>query len=287
MKKNLFLVLINIKDFLRLFGIKKIPGAMPVYNFFFKLTRPSYAIVDGDVFFCDRDDDLELTSKSGHFERFVRSVFQRETKNGDIFFDIGAHIGYNTILASRLVGEQGRVFAFEPFPENFQLLKKNVAANSCRNVSILEMAISDQNGTAKLFLDKESIRHSLYGKSSDSDHIEVETTTLDDFLKKNGMPRVDVIKMDIEGGEMRALRGMANMLRCNRKLKIFTEFYPHDLKLAGVKPNDYLKELRSFGLEIYNINSREELVEKISDAELLARYTFENDEVTNLFCVRN
>jgi len=116
-----------------------------------------------------------------------------------VVVDIGANIGYYTLIFARLVGEQGRVFAFEPDPANFSLLAKNVAVNNYHNVELIQKAVSDQTGNARLYLSpKSTVDHRIYSSNDNRKFIDVEAVRLDDyFLDNNG--KIDFIKMDIQG----------------------------------------------------------------------------------------
>jgi FkbM family methyltransferase len=116
-----------------------------------------------------------------------------------VAFDVGANVGYYTLLLSRGVGPQGRVFAFEPNPVNFAHLKEHLRLNKIGNVEIVEAAVSDRAGTA--FFSGEGST----GKLS-------QTGTPTKTVQLDNYPRPDIIKMDIEGEEIAALRGSARIL---------------------------------------------------------------------------
>jgi len=98
--------------------------------------------------------------------------------------------------------------------------------------------------------------------------------------------KADFIKMDIEGFEEKALKGMRNLLQRSRTVKILTEFYPKYLILAGTKPEDYLKQLSGLGFKVYDLHGHDVFSRPASVKMLLERYTFENNHLTNLLCLR-
>jgi FkbM family methyltransferase len=162
--------------------------------------------------------------------------------------DLGAGVGYYTLLAAKAVGTQGTVYAFEPDPVNYSFLLKNVRVNGYRNVVALQKAVSNTIGYAKLFLDDRYSGHSLYFRNGLSKGtLTIETTTLDAFFKEKGWPRVDVIKMDIEGAEKFALEGMQELSERNEALKLFIEFSPSCQRAAGVKDEDFFNTLLTLG----------------------------------------
>lgn len=144
----------------------------------------------------------------GTFEYDKRIVFEQTVKENSVVFDIGAHVGYYTLLASALAGPGGRVFAFEPLPANLVYLKEHVRLNKVENVTVIEAAVSDKCGTA-FFEDSPG---SAMGRLSPTGRLQVETVALDELVARRELPPPDCIKMDIEGGEAAALSGAASVL---------------------------------------------------------------------------
>ena len=139
--------------------------------------------------------------------------YLRGLSDGDVFFDVGANLGYYSLLASRLVGDSGRVLAFEPAPHILPLLEGNVVGRG--NIAIVRTALSDQAGRAKFHVAPDN----LIGSSSleagwltQSNVIEVEAVPLDDYCFKTGVFPTH-IKMDVEGGEERVLLGARRLLK--------------------------------------------------------------------------
>ena len=145
-----------------------------------------------------------------------------EPKSGWVVFDLGAQQGIFTCKAAKAVGTQGRVVAFEPHPSNFRLLKENVDRNELRNVTTVEAAVADRIGEADLYLHLHSTGYSLARKST-LGVVRVSLTTLDKTAEELGLQRVDLIKLDIEGSAIPALRGGERLLR-RLKPKLAMEF---------------------------------------------------------------
>jgi FkbM family methyltransferase len=137
---------------------------------------------------------------------------------GMVLIDVGANFGLYTLFASRKVGNRGTVVAIEPSSREFQRLKANVEANALSNVRLLQVAVSDRRGQAKLTVatEEKSGHNTLGAFGYDSvvpeDKVSVRTERLDDLVQEEGLQRVDVVKMDIEGAELFALRGAAEIL---------------------------------------------------------------------------
>jgi len=148
----------------------------------------------------------------GSYEWEKRRLFEATLKPGDVVYDIGANVGFYTILASLLVGPHGRVLAFEPLSRNLAFLKRHVTLNHASNVTVYEAAVSDSSGSS-LF---DSRGDPSMGRVHEAGNICVATVKLDELLESQSLPPPDLIKMDIEGGELRALRGAAGLLRLHR-----------------------------------------------------------------------
>jgi FkbM family methyltransferase len=136
--------------------------------------------------------------------------------------DLGAHVGYYTVLASRLVGPSGRVYAFEPDPVSYRYLVLNVEANPCANVVTVNRAVSDRAETTSFLHDPYGAESYLTGTPV-LGAIEVQTLTLDDFFSSAGWPQVDLLKMDVEGSEPKVLSGMRRLSRRNPSMLLVME----------------------------------------------------------------
>ena len=187
---------------------------------------------------------------STSWEELTTKLFKETVKEGDVVVDLGANVGYFTLLAARLAGPKGRVYSFEPEPNNFSVLLRNIEINGYSNVVPNQKAVSDSIGKMQLFIDNDDTGgHSIYPGGSGGRHIDIDVVSLDDFFKDKEK-RINVIKMDIEGAEMSALSGMKGTLKANPNLKIFIEFYFPAIKRSGEKPEEVARKL----LEEYNFS---------------------------------
>lgn len=147
-------------------------------------------------------------------EPLATELFKKYVGPGMYVVDIGSNIGYYAILAASLVGRGGKVLAIEPEARNYQLLKFNIEANAMQNIETLQCAVADYDGVGTFYIRKASNVHSLiasYGPVVSS--VTVEVRKLDSLLKKLDFPQVDLIRMDIEGGEIKAVKGMRQTLK--------------------------------------------------------------------------
>jgi FkbM family methyltransferase len=205
-----------------------------------------------------------------------------------VVLDIGAHIGYYTLIAASLVGEEGKVFAIEPDPGNFALLKKNVEVNGYKNVILIQKAVSNRSGeTALICDDEQTASHHIWRTVGDETKVvKVDMITLDEFFADASFT-IDLIKMDIEGAEELALQGMSRLLtnpERTRDIKIFSEFCPSWIRRCGSSPEDYLNKLAQYGFKINIVNEKNNKVEAINRDEFST--ICKNVHPVNLFCTR-
>jgi FkbM family methyltransferase len=215
-------------------------------------------MIDGHKMWLDDKDSLGLSSNNGIFEPQEIELVKQHVSLGDTVLDIGANIGYYTLIFAKLVGEHGKVFAFEPDPTNFALLKKNVEINGYSNVILVPKAVSNENKKAKLYLcEQNQGMHRVYNSVFCNDSIDIEFLRLDDYFQDD---KINFIKIDIEGAEYAAIQGMQNLLNRNREAKLLTEFSPAASLENGIDSTDYLKILVDLGFNIYSVGENIELV---------------------------
>lgn len=191
--------------------------------------------------------------RTGLHEKDTTRFLQKTLSPGQVVLDIGANAGYFTLLASSLVKDQGKVYAFEPMPYNYQLLVRNVTENGIGNVRCERMAVTNSVGRSPLFINPmHGGSHSLLLVLTARKHVVVDTTTVDEYLAANNLT-VDVIKMDIEGAELFALEGMKQTIRQAHKLTILFEFNPDVLERLGIDPTGLIRKLAAEGLRISSI----------------------------------
>jgi len=223
---------------------------------------------------------------TGLFEPFQTEWVAGEVRPGDVVLDLGAHIGYYTLLFARLVGPAGRVIAFEPDPDNFRLLRHNVTLNGYQNVSLYPKAVSDRCGKAQLFLSPDNAGdHRLHAEGESRQSVDVEVVTLDSVLGSYSGP-IDLIKMDVQGSEGAALAGMRTHLARRPRVKLLTEFWPYGLLKAGYDPARFLAELQGMGFRLYEISEERRGVWRVAAEQLVKTVAVDPDKFTNLLCVK-
>jgi FkbM family methyltransferase len=174
-----------------------------------------------------------IPGRKGDVDRFVKSCLNK----GSTFVDVGANIGYYTLVSSNLVGSSGRVHAIEPIPFTIAILKANVKLNGCFNVIIRKAAAWSSKG--KLVLRVPMLWYGLASFLRDGVSVTVDTITLDELLQNEDF--VDCMKIDVEGAELEVLRGTKSTLKKTKYLV---------LELSS-DVNKVLKELQKEGFECW------------------------------------
>ncbi len=274
-------------------GLQKLlnTGLIPRFRFLRSLNRliisrltPHRAEIMGHIMYLDPVDSLHITRNNGVYEPLETGVVQHNVKEGDVVVDAGANIGYYTLLLARLVGPQGKVIAIEPDPDNFALLKKNVQANGYRNVTLIQKAISDGEGTVKLYRSiRSTAQHSLAASNQGDPYVEVELGRLDDLVPGP----IDFMKMDVEGAEVGAIKGARELFSRSPHLKIMTEYNPRALDDFGVQPEEYLRLLAQYGFSFSNINKKTNQVHPATVQQISDACNLGNGSYTNLLCERS
>jgi FkbM family methyltransferase len=168
----------------------------------------------------------------GWYESETVAVCRKWIRPGMTVLDIGAHTGYFSLLFSRLVGQPGRVYAFEPSERTYRMLLRNVAPPRYSNVVPVPMAAGAQSGATEFFELSQPLVNSLFDAScfvprcAVRRKVQIECTTVDEFLAAQGNPQIQFIKMDIEGAEPLALAGMRATIARSPQLAMVVEFAP-------------------------------------------------------------
>ena len=201
-----------------------------------------------------REHNLKITFKTedalgrhlykyGHYAPANTAGFLKNIplEKGDIILDVGANIGWFSLLFSRYGPANIQIFAFEPDPLNYELLKKNVQQNSATQITCCSEALSDkvEKKTLYLYPSKNRGRHSLL-PINQGQQVEVSTTTLDTFLEEHKLDydRVKFVKIDVEGYEYFVLKGGQQLLEYAPI--IHTEFSPTYMERGDIKTADFL-----------------------------------------------
>lgn len=212
-------------------------------------------------------------------DAFEIELLKKHIKPGDTILDIGANIGFYATILSDIVGEKGKIHCFEPDTTNFNHLKKTTS--SYKNIIINNKAVGPKTEKLKIYTSKElNVDHRTYKPEEYDKEIEIDAVSIDDYLKGE---KVAFIKMDIQGFEMEAIKGMKETLKSNPKVKIISEFWPYGLRKAGSSVTDYYKLLQdlNFKIELLKNNKLETLKpETVLEMEALPEENYFNIFVT-------
>jgi len=177
---------------------------------------------------------------------------------GKIFVDAGANFGIYTAMASKTVGEAGRVISFEPSVRAFPVLRHNIAINGFKNVQAFPLALTDKPGKAWLYHHSAVGSDALAKDSTFDPHAyaqEIDTESLDNVLRRTRVERVDVIKMDVQGAEELALRGANDIIISMRPVIMF-EFHPEGAISLGLEPHGAWNFLEGLGYDFFGVEQQ-------------------------------
>ncbi len=158
-------------------------------------------------------------------------------KPNDHVLDIGANIGFYAKIISNLVGPKGKVYCFEPDKTNFNYLVKNT--NAIANIKLFNLAVSDKEEVIKVYKSKLlNVDHRTYPVNNYDSVEEINAKSIDGMLGEE-IEKIDLIKIDIQGFELTAFKGMQNLLSKQNNIKIIAEYWPHGFKRAGTSAIEF------------------------------------------------
>jgi len=220
---------------------------------------------------------------SGQWEPYESQLMANLLRPGMTFIDVGAHVGYYSLLAARAVGPTGQVIAFEPSPDNYALLTENIELNNLAHTIRAEnVALDERSGERSLYLSTFNTGdHRIYSTLSDDDQmfnagaqrnsVRVSVRSLDEYLSERNIGSVDMIKIDVQGAEMAVLSGMRKTLSSNPNIILFTEFWPHGLSRFGTNAQTLLSFLiEEVGFSLFHILPGVQRLERIEPLHFLS-----------------
>jgi FkbM family methyltransferase len=214
---------------------------------------------------------------TGDYEPHVRRFLMDTLKAGHVVIDVGANVGCLCLQAARLVGEQGRVIAVEPNPDNLQLLYAGILLNEWAHIQVLPCAAWDAPGIMSL-KGGASNTYVVHAVPLDEGRAYAQLVRLDEALASTD--RVDLIKIDIEGHEPRAVRGAHGLIEKHRPI-LLTEFNPRCLRdVGGVAPIDYAEQILSYYSRLRVITAFGDDTEVRDARSLMAYWERRNAELT-------
>jgi FkbM family methyltransferase len=269
-------------------GLTKYSFVRNIKNYSFSHLQTDYAEVFGNKLFLNKKGLALSISHYGTYEELEAKIMEEKIKVGNIVVDVGANIGLHTLNMAKIVGNTGQVFAFEPDPSNFEILEKNVKINNYQNIILEQKAVGDKNGRTTLYQSDHPGMHRIFPQTKQAKgQVQVALTSLDKyFIDSNLADKINFIKIDVEGLEFSVLKGMKNILKNNKKIKILFEFMPKNTMEAGFTPIELLNYLTSHDFKLYCIDERtKKLLHVSNNEEILKLCSSTNNTIgRNLFC---
>jgi FkbM family methyltransferase len=253
------------------------------------LANPPEGVINayGSLLKLDPEDSLFLGSHD--YEVYETKLVLGLVRPGDVAVDVGAMIGYYTMLLANTTGPTGRVYAFEPDQRNFALLSENVAMNGYDHVTLKQAVVGASAGKTKLYPAPEQFRgdNRAYGvDGGERVAVEVDMVSVDETIDGP----VDLIKIDVQGYEGHVLEGMRDVLGRSPEMFMLVEYAPCLLIEAGTDPGAFLADLVGLGFGFFEIDEPNKTMRGTDPVSLLARSADESGdlytEYTNLLCVK-
>ena len=209
------------------------------------------------LFSAQTPDELRCVEGAALFnEREMLSAIQETLKPGDVFLDVGSSLGIFTVFGAKAVGPQGTVVACEPGTSSCNRLQMNIELNRLNNVTRLKLALSDRRSVRKLLLgESSSLSHLTDLPNVDGSSENVQTADYDSLVEEEGLPIPRLVKMDIEGHEYAALKGMERTLSSPLCVALFCEIHPYALPV-GVSLGEVTALIEAFGFECVSTRAR-------------------------------
>lgn len=202
----------------------------------------------------------------GEYENAEFTFLSATLKQGDVVIDIGANIGLYSLFAASKIGAQGKVISFEPFQKNYQALCKNVSLNATNNVELVNLAVAESESEIDLYYDTRQANLGMVSSylSEHNQHQKVQTISIDKYLQQHPLPKIDFIKMDIEGNEFPALKGMRNTLIQFHPI-LMIEMDKDIVKSTPYTDSDIILFLQELGYTKYHITPKGKLEKDYAD----------------------
>jgi FkbM family methyltransferase len=231
----------------------------------------------------DPGDRLNL-AVNGVYEPIDTAFVGRVVQPGDTVVDVGANIGYYTCYLARLVGPKGHVLAFEPAPDLIDILRDNVAFNGYENVQIENKAVTDKSGPLTLYMEEGKPEDTRIfkdtGDSTPRSEHAVEGVRLDDVEFLRSHPPM-FIKIDVQGAEIFATRGMRRVLKESLNVCVLVEYWPYGFIRAGARPEELVEVLKESGLDVCRVTDEGKL-KPVNAAQLKELYGETRPDYLNL-----
>lgn len=228
------------------------------------LPKPGIHEVNGVLFNFDFDFSYKIKKMYfGTFQPIISEILKAYLKPGDTFIDVGANIGYFSLIGAGIVGKTGQVHSFEPVPEYFERLDNFAKINKQYQIKANQLALGDENATTKIFIKggsdigNNTFFPELLGGGKVETTAEVNIIRLDEYIKDNNLKNISLIKIDVEGFEFATLKGLSNYFydcyKSNSFPAIVCEVVPEIYPKLGCKMEDLFNYMAGFSYYPYDV----------------------------------
>jgi FkbM family methyltransferase len=204
------------------------------------------------------------------YESDVRSLMKQILKTNSTFIDVGANIGYYSVIAKQLVGRSGKVISIEPNPETYKMLELNTSQNSVGTP--IQCAISQEHGEVELFVPISgdiwaSLNHNVFPEGQATTRFKVTSWPLDDLIEEMAVDRVDLIKIDIEGGEFNVLLSAKQIISKHRPVVII-EYSTKTWPAFGASPDAMKQFLKNYEYRVFQFDTARNVLKVPNEPEI-------------------
>jgi FkbM family methyltransferase len=256
--------------------IQRMRGVTKIYEWLFHLAIKRDQLIDVSCHgvllqLPGRDVTILPSLMNGTYEVLELEMLETLLRPGMTVVDVGANVGIHTSIAARSVAPSGTVYGFEPVPENFEILVRNLARNEISNVVVEQLAVGSEVGRSTIHLEDHSIgTHSLlrHESSSSTKSLSVAVTTLDSYFARQMPDVVNLLKIDVEGYEPNVLRGAVALL--GRTEQLLIEYNRVSIEANG-GVNAFIELLAGFDF-LYEINERSHALSVFSRSDFYATH---------------
>lgn len=233
--------------------------------------RIKIKIIEGSKMYLDPSDENGVSASlllEGSYEKEETQLIKGLLKRDMVFVDIGANIGYYSLLASKSCKV---IYSFEPDPRNFLMLMKNIRLNNYTNIYLFNKAVLDNNNPISFYMDSKNFGGSSFAETNPEEvggKISIKPIRLDDIFIDS---KIDLIKIDVQGAEERVIKGAINTIKNNPNIKIIMEFCPYGIRQVGDNPENLLNLLDELGFSMKVIEENLRELSPIDKIELCRR----------------
>jgi FkbM family methyltransferase len=240
---------------------------IPYYALQFLNIPFKFLLINGNKIKFYAKGQITLSLFNNEFENNETSIFQKIIQRDMVVVDAGANIGLYSLIASKLIGEKGKVFSFEPSKETFARLCSNIELNNVTNITPLNIGLGDKideklvllqddglGDATRYLLPQNQAPSDIFDEVSKSNVEEIIIDTLDNCLNKFNIQSIDFLKIDTEGFEYYILKGATNILKNSPNIVILMECTPTGTARANTNQDEVFKIIKNAGLNIFYWN---------------------------------